>query len=429
MGSEIPLRLGFSILLLLLNAMFVSAEYGLVGANRARLQSLAKKGNKRAKALLLSLDDLPRYVAATQVAITMNSLGMGTITEPLINKLLMQLMGTLLPTGVTFFFSLTIATYIVVVLGELVPKYTALAQPERVAMWLIGPIRIFELVFRPLVSFSMASARGVLKPFRIDPGKTEGALSREELNLLIRTHSEDNLEGSHSQLMSKALRLDDLDANDVMIHRLDIKWLPLDSPAEGLLERVAMMGHSRIPVCKGDLDAMEGVLYVNDLLRRGRSTDFLLADLLRPVTFVPENLSLTRIITLMRESKTQMVVVSDEYGGTSGLITLEDIVEEVFGELDDQIESERPSIEQVTPTRLSVRADVRMDELYSFLNQEPDSEETTDTVAQVLIDALERVPKLGDKVETNIGLMRVDNMARRRITRVSIQLPERGPTS
>jgi putative hemolysin len=429
MGSDVPLRLGFSLILLLLNAMFVSAEYGLVGANRARLKSLAKKGNKRAKALLLSLDDLPRYVAATQVAITMNSLGMGTVTEPLINSLLVKFLGTVLPTGVTFFLSLLFATFIVVVFGELVPKYVSLAQPERAAMLLIGPIRLFEIVFRPLVSVSMFCARGALKPFKIDPAKTEGALSREELNLLIRSHSEDNLEDGHSQLMSKALRLDDLDADDVMIHRLDIKWIPVDSPVEGLLERVAKLGHSRIPVCKGDLDSMEGLLYVNDLLRKGHSTDFKLADLLRPVTFVPENLSVTRIISLMRESKTQVVVVSDEYGGTSGLITLEDIVEEIFGELDDQIESERPAIEQVTSTRLSVRADVRMDEVYSFLNIEPDIHQTTDTVAQVLIDALERVPKLGDKVETPFGLLRVDNMARRRITRVSIQLPERGPTS
>jgi putative hemolysin len=207
-----------------------------------------------------------------------------------------------------------------------------------------------------------------------------------------------------------------------MIHRLDIKWVDSQFTKAELLERLSEIPYTRVPVCNGDIDEIVGVAYLHDIVRNLNNPDFKLTELMREPVIIPENLSVERIIDTMRDQKTQVVMVVDEYGGTSGLITLEDVVEEVFGELEDRIESERPVIETLANGRVSARADVRLDELVSRLDLSIDLGDQTDTLAQLIVDGLGRVPRAGDSVESPIGLIRVENMARRRVTRVSVQL-------
>jgi len=239
--------------------------------------------------------------------------------------------------------------------------------------------------------------------------------------------SEGTIDHLHAQVLNKALKFDELDANDVMIHRLDVKWIDVDTPRSELFAHISSHGHSRIPVCRGDVDDMIGLLYVHDVIRHWDDPDFNLEKILRPVEVVPESLTLNKVLNRMREVKTHILIVVDEYGGTSGLITLEDLVEEIFGELDDQNESDRPAIERLDGGRLTVRSDVRFDEIAEFLNLELHPEDsTTDSVAEIIVRELDRMPKLGDAVETALGLLRVENMARRRITRVRVH-PKRDP--
>jgi CBS domain containing-hemolysin-like protein len=175
-------------------------------------------------------------------------------------------------------------------------------------------------------------------------------------------------------------------------------------------------------VCRGDIDDLVGIAYLHDIVKNLRREDFSLEKLLRPAIAVPENLTMEKIIAQMRDSKTQILIVMDEYGGTSGLITLEDVVEEVFGELEDRIESDRPPIELLPGGRISARSDVRYDEMVSFLHLDIDTGDNTDTLATIIVNDLERVPRPGDSVQTPLGTLRVENMARRRVTRVSLQL-------
>jgi len=167
---------------------------------------------------------------------------------------------------------------------------------------------------------------------------------------------------------------------------------------------------------------MIGVAYLHDIVLHMDDEEFSLPKIVRPVVAVPENLTMAKILEMMRVEKTQMLIVSDEYGGTSGLVTLEDVVEEVFGDLEDSLESERKPIEQHANGRVSARASVRIDELVTALNLNVDLGENTDTLATIVVNALGRVPRTGDNVTTPLGTMRVENMARRRITRVSVQL-------
>ena len=417
-----------SILLIIGSAFFVAAEYGLVGARRPRLEALAKRGNRSASLVLKELDRLSFYIAGIQILITMIGIGLGAITEPQVTAWLKSQFGS----SVGAFagaISILVVTFAVVIIGELVPKYVSLKYADRVALLVIRPLRFTMLVLQPLVWVVQQCGRLALKPFGIDPERGDSdQMSKEELFLLVRSGtSEGTIDHLHAQVLNKALKFDELDANDVMIHRLDVKWIDVDTPRSELFAHISSHGHSRIPVCRGDVDDMIGLLYVHDVIRHWDDPDFNLEKILRPVEVVPESLTLNKVLNRMREVKTHILIVVDEYGGTSGLITLEDLVEEIFGELDDQNESDRPAIERLDGGRLTVRSDVRFDEIAEFLNLELHPEEsTTDSVAEIIVRELDRMPKLGDAVETALGLLRVENMARRRITRVRVH-PKRDP--
>lgn len=405
------------------NGLFVAAEYALVSARRTRIESLSKRGSRPARLMQSVYKDFSTYVAGAQIAITMLGIGIGAFTEPWVAAHLQQLIGSALPTVVSRGLSLILVTFVLVIVGELIPKYLALAAPEKWGLALVGPLMLVVKVLRPLVWLVGKSGQLILKPFGIDTSKSmQGDITKEELGMMLRASSADLFDEEHAQVVSKALRLDRLDASDIMIHRLDIKWIDVDTPRETLLERLGELNHSRVPACRGDIDEVAGIVYLQDVARRYNEPDFALESILRPVEVIPENLTLSRAVNRMREAHTQILIVVDEYGGTSGLITLEDIIEEVFGELEDQTERQRPPIERLSQTRLTARADVRYDELLQFLGLEVDDEAEPVTLATMLVNGLGRVPKLGDTIEIPIGRLRVENMARRRITRVWVQL-------
>jgi len=429
MEGETTLRVLVSVALFLANGFFVAAEYGLVGASRQRIEALAKKGNPTAGILSRALADVGRYVASIQIAITMCGLGIGAIAEPMVSPAIQGLLSWL-PKPVVGVLSIVLVTFPLVVLGELVPKYFTLKFANRVALMTVRPLVVFTSALWPLVWLVQRSGAVVLRIFGIRLQDLEAdRVSKEDLLLMVRAGSEGgSLDVLHASMVAKALKLDILDANDIMIHRIDIGWLDINTPRDELLQKAAQLSHSRIPVCRGDIDDVVGMLYLQDLVKRFEDPGFELISILRPVEAIPENLSLSRVIERMREAKSQILLVMDEYGGTSGLITLEDVVEEVFGELEDQLESDRPPIELHGSTRVSARADVRYDELVDFLGGEPNPTPTTATLAQMMAESLGRVPHLGDSIELPVGVMRVENMARRRITRLSIQLA-RAPAS
>jgi CBS domain containing-hemolysin-like protein len=423
-----------SLLLILGSVFFVAAEYSIVSARRSRVDALAKRGNKNAKSLSKELDNVSRYVAGSQIGITMVSIGVGSVTEPSVTEMLSEtfsrvsfLRDTFGPQAtktIGFAVSFFLVSFVLVVIGELCPKYYALRRAEQVALLTFRPLRFISLVLKPVIWLAQNTAGLILRAFKIDiHAHEEETVPKEELLMLVQTGGNAGvLDKTHADMVTRALRLDVLDARDIMIHRLDIKWLDIDLSRDELMARLRDVPFNRLPVCRGDIDEMVGLVYLHDIVKHWDDTDFCLAKIVRPIVAIPENLSMEKIVETMRTEKTQMLIVMDEYGGTSGLVTLEDVVEEVFGELEDRLESERPPIEELPNHRVSARADVRFDELVTRLGLNLDLGENTDTLATMMIEALERVPRPGDSVETVLGTMRVENMARRRITRVSIQL-------
>lgn len=425
MENDFWMRLGVSAALVLGNAFFVTAEYALVSARKSRIESLAKRGNRNAKLVLAALQQLSVFVAAIQVGITVFSIGVGSVTEPWITEMLGQWIGGV-PAALRSGISIFVVTYFMVVLGELVPKYVTLQRPERLAMMVIGPMWLFAKVFRPIVKLIEASGALAVRPFGIRVSDSaSSSIPREEMLLLIKAGSvEGAMDKVHAEMVAKAMQIDRLSARDIMVHRLDIKWLDADLSRDETLSEMKRVAHTRIPICRGDIDDIVGVVYINDIFKRWDEPKFRLEALARPAIIVPESLTIDRIVTLMREEKTQILIVADEYGGTSGMITLEDVVEEIFGELEDSLEGERPPIEIQQGGRISAKADVRFDELVHHLGLELEPHPSTDTLANVMIQELQRLPKLGDVVATPLGTLRIENMARRRVTRVSLQLSQ-----
>lgn len=421
-------RFLISFLLILGNAFFVAAEYALVSSRKARIDALAKKGNRTAKRVQGALANVSNYVAGSQVAITMFGIGVGSVTEPFITSLISSMIGTNLDRSISYGVSIILVTYIMTVVGELVPKYVTLAQPERLALFTFPALSLFITLLKPLIWLIERSGNGIVRIFGIKATETE-SIRREELLLLMKSGSVEGLtDRQHTQFVSRTMQLDKLTADDVMVHRLDISWLDLSLDDDATHEALSQMRHTRIPVCRGDIDDIAGILYINDYVRGLTDPKATIESMLRPVVVCPESLTLDRIVALMREEKTQILIVIDEYGGTSGLVTLEDVVEEIFGELEDSLEHERSPIEFHAGGRVSVRADVRFDELVSELVErtglELADDPETNTLATVMVEALGRMPRIGDVVDTAVGQLRVENMARRRVTRISLMVAD-----
>lgn len=411
-----------SLALVLGNALFVATEYALISARRSRIAALARRGDPAARRLQAALEDLSTPVAGIQIGVTLTGVGVGVVTEPVVGDALRRALGGLLPLPLVSILSVLLVSLSLVIAGELVPKYLALRYADPIALAAIRPLALFVAVFRPLVALTRWVAHSVLRLLGVSP-EDDGAaaMTKDELALLVRAGAEaGEIAKAHADVVAKSLNLDLLTAEDIMVHRMDIRWIPADLDAEQARRRLAEIPFSRVPVCGEDIDDIVGILYLHDFLAHMDDRPFDLRALARPAVFVPENLSLDRIVARMREERTQLLIVTDEYGGTSGLVTLEDVVEEVFGDLEDRLESERPAIEFLPSGRVSVRADVRMDELAEALGVETQGEPCTDTLAEVVVNALGRVPSVGDRVRTELGVLRVDNMARRRITRLSL---------
>lgn len=416
--------------LLLISAFFVSAEYALVSVRKSSIDLLAKKGNRAAKALSAALQDLAPFVAGSQIAITMLGIALGLACEPQLTEILKSWFTASLGAATTArigqgttILSLILLTYFTVVFGELVPKYIGLRRAEQVALLTIQPLKLFIRLMKPLVWVVQSSGTAVTRLFGVKPteGEDEG-VSKDELLMMVRSGGDSGVfEKGQAVLISRALRLDVLTARDIMIHRLDVKWLDAGMSKDAVLAALPTMPFNRIPVCGGDIDDLVGVVYLHDIVKHLTHADFVLRDFARPAVVVPENLTLEKIVETMRREKTQMLFVTDEYGGTSGMLTLEDVVEEIFGELEDSLESERPPIRVMSGGRVSVKADLRYDELIDRLGLQVETP-STDTLATLVVDQLDRIPTTGDSIDTEIGLMRVENMARRRITRISLQL-------
>lgn len=403
-------------LLILANAFFVASEFALVGVRKSRVETLAKEGIPAAPTLLQAISDLDRYIAGTQLGITIASLGLGAIAESTLEGLLHPLFESLQPFlpnkigkailsgGTIAGTAVAIATVFHVVLGELVPKSLALQYTEATALRVARPMVVIVTLFRPFIWFLNATGNRVLHLMGIPPvsGGHTIAHTVEELKILVDdSHKQGVLDGMERLMLQRVFKLKNLVARQVMVHRLDVVGMPVEMPYEGLMLAVVDAPYSRFPVYDGDLDHVVGILFVKDLIgyRRAPGQVFELRKILRSALFVPESIPIETLLTQFRRARTQMAIVLDEFGGTSGLVTLEDVVEELLGDLTEEPSDLDGEAGTSTPLKEAIMVDgrTRLDTLNERFGLELEDEEA-DTIAGFVSNQLGRVPEEGEEL-------------------------------
>jgi len=384
--------------LILLNAFFVAAEYGLVTARRTRIVELQHQGNRRARDVLRITSDPPRFIAAMQLGVTLTSLGIGALGEVALSRLFNNVMATLLAVLLAYL----ILTFLHVVIGELVPKGIALGHSEGTALFVSAPVRFFFIVMRPVVWFLEGSTEIVLHWLGLKPpGADNDVLSEAELRMLVSQSTEHGeIEQQEQEMLYKVFDFADKEAKDVMVPRPEVVALSIDLPPEQCLEAVMDSPYTRYPVYRESLDNVVGILHVRDLFRALRDRgmhDLKVEDIIRPAHIVPETKDLAALLAEFRRANQHMAIVVDESGDMEGIVTLEDLLEEIVGDIEDEFDLPDESIEQIDEDTVIIDGTFPIDDFNErFKTEMPD--EDYHTMAGFVFGLLGRQPEAGDTI-------------------------------
>ncbi len=410
--GEILLRLGAVAALLFVNGFFVAVEFGLVGTRRTRIDELAEKGDGVARLLRVMLGDPDRVLAASQLGITMASLGLGWIGESTVAEIVMPFIEEL-PFGPTIAHSigLVISFFLItslhIIVGEQAPKIVAIRNPERIALTTARPVWLFDKVFRPFIWFLDAGTSTFLRLVGVQPVSHHGTVyTLDELaRLLVESREAGVVEPVEEQIISRAFEFGDRQVREVMIPRTAVDALPAESTISDLLTAFQATPHARFPVYDENLDNIIGVVTIKDVVlylaehRDGYNEP--LRGLLRPGFYVPETKPIDDLMTEMRQRRAQIAIVIDEHGGTAGIVTAEELTEELVGPLGDELAEEEPPVQTIDEQTVQVDGEMRVDELNETLGLSLPEHEDYETVAGLILHQLQRIPSAGD--ETHVG--------------------------
>jgi CBS domain containing-hemolysin-like protein len=411
------------VVLLLANGFFVAAEFAYITARRNVLEQTSGRPARIAVGLNANLS---LSLAAAQLGITMASLLLGAVAEPAIASMLEPVIGFLpisenLIHGIALVIALLIVVFLHMVVGEMAPKNIAISAPERSALAMALPFRGFIVLFQPLIWALNAIANGVLRLFGVTPADAlEVGHSAEDLAVIIATgRREGIIEDFAHRLLTGAIIFGDLDASEVMVPRPDIVAAPSDTPVAGIQEMMRVTGHSRIPIYEDDLDNVAGLIHVKDLMTDEVDRDAPLPpERLREPLVVPETAPLRSVLDEMRQARSHLAVVVDEHGSTAGIITMEDIAEELVGEIADEHDPRQELISVEPNGQIVAAGTMRPDELARYGVKLPSGD--YETIGGLVMDRLGRLPRRGDVIEDQDWRLRVRSIEGRRVGEVEI---------
>lgn len=395
------------IALILLNGLFVAAEFAIVGTSKAAIERRVLEGHRAARSISRILHNprlQDRYFATAQLGVTLASLGLGMYGERTLAEVLEKLLAAsggphwLAAHALAGVIAVAVLTYFHIVIGEMVPKSLALQHAEKTGLWIIRPMLWCKLALYPLVIILNALGNMILRLFRVKRQLTASHyLSPEELQYIVReSQAEGMLRTEAGNVLRDLLEFGKLTAGQVMVPRVHIVGMPADATTSDLKAIVRASRHSRYPVYKGDLDHILGLVHIKDLLRlmlQGRS---LMPANLRAIPYVPKTSRLDSVLTAMRRNRTHLAIVMDEYGGTAGLLTIEDLFEEVVGTIEES-PTKLPEVYRDSEERLHVSGMMRLDEVGEQIGLELINDEVV-TVSGLVLMLLDRKPQLGDVV-------------------------------
>ena len=418
---SVLLRIAVVLLLVLGSAVFVAAEYALVTARRSRLEERAGRGGRGARTALRLMDEPVRFIGLIQVGITVFAILIGAVGEPLLS----DLFEPPLSAGVAFAIAFVILTYLSVVLGELVPKAVALQRAERIAITFAVPLDVLARVVHPLVWLLQVSANAVLRLLRVKPAPAGMiAYTREDIRHSVAA-AEDvgELQEAEEEMLYKVFDFASKEVSAVMVPRPEVVALSVDMPPEDALATVVDSPFTRYPVYRDSLDEIVGVLHVRDLFAAMHNLGLAavqIASIVRPAYVVPETKDLAALLGDFRREKQHMAVVVDEYGAMEGIVTLEDVLEEIVGEIEDEFDLPDTSVERIDESHIRIDGTYTIDDFNEEFSTALE-EEDFHTMAGLVFGELGRAPEVGDAVAVDGLRLTVIEVEGSRILKLEVE--------
>ena len=427
--TMIFLRLVAVLVLVAANAFFVAAEFALVASRKTRIQTMAAGGDRKAKLAEQTINQMDRYISGTQLGITVASLALGWIGEPALAGLVEGFFDRLPPTmgliathGVAVTIAFMIITFLHIVLGELAPKSIALLHPEQTSRWLAAPLITFTRLTSPFIWVLNGSANMVLKMFGArQPAEGERVHRPEEIVMLVKqSQRSGNLATQDVQMIEGVFEFTEKSVRDVMTPRTQVIGFPMDLTIDDSVEKVAEAGRSRFPVYGETLDNIRGIVHAKTILASLKNSRFQpISSIAKEPFFVPGAREIEHLLTDMRRKKTHFAVVLDEYGGCAGIVTMEDLLEEIVGEIYDEYDTPEEELQEQGDT-IVLPGDTPADDANEKYQLGID-ENNYQTVGGFVFGMLGRLPKVGDRIQSEGGQLTVLEMDRRRVEKVKLK--------
>ena len=424
------IMIALALLLVVVNGMFVAVEFAIVKARRTRFELLAEEGNRTAKLALAVMHNLDAYLTACQMGITLASLALGWLGEPAVAYFVRPALHKLGMTNPILISSLAVAvafsivSFLHVVFGEQVPKSMSIQKAEETVLLLVWPLHVFYILSFPLISFVNGISLMVLRWTGFSTASdAEAPHSADELRLLIDdSRKEGELEESEGRMLNNIFRFHEKTAEDIMVHRTDTVALGLAGGVQEAKQQARVSGHTRFPVYDGDRDNLIGFIHAKDLLDFSESQS--IRQVVRAPLYAYETVHLDKLLRLMQSKRQQFCVVVDEYGVWQGIVTMEDIVESIVGDIQDEFDNEEPDFVALSEGGALISGDFSLEDLAEYMplhlpNREP--EEEYKKIAAYIIEELERIPAEGDSVLLYGKRFTVAAMERNRIRRVRVE--------
>jgi CBS domain containing-hemolysin-like protein len=417
------------VLLVLVNGFFVAAEFAIVRSRPSRIQQRADEGERRAARATHQLEHVDEYVATCQVGITLASIGLGFAGEPAIADLIEPVIGDMVGDGgshaISFAIAYAVVTLLHVIFGEQAPKMLGIARAEDMLLWISGPLRIFRRLFSPLIAITNAPASWVVRRiFRVDPNEVEET-SPEELRLLIsRGARGGNLDPGEAGMLGGVFHLHEQEAREVMTPIPAVVTVNADENVEDALQRCVSSGHTRLVAIEDDNpDRVRGIVHNNSLARlyMNAGPDASIESAIRDAPILPETKPLDDLLADLQRQRSSIGVVVDEYGRTVGIVTVEDILEEVVGEIEDETDARSSMVRRLADGDWYVRGHVALGDLEDAGIKLPVDSDAYNSVGGYVFSELGRLPKRGDRIRADGHEIRVESVRENRIVAVRIK--------
>lgn len=405
------------ILLIFVNGFFSASEMAMVTLNDAKLKLAAEDGNRKAKQVQKLLSQPTRFLSSIQVGVTIagfltSAVGADQLAPPLASALhsLMPTVDLDIIRSIMLIVITLLLSFISIVLGETVPKRIAMHNPERLAFSFAPALLLCFRLSTPIVFLLSKSTNGILRILGINPNEQAEEVSEEEIMMMVDVGKEKGvIEESQKEMIAGIFEFDDTTAGEAMTHRTEVVALKKDSSIEEVIACSVQEGVSRIPVYEDDLDNIIGVIYVKDLLKYvGKDIDdsVSLEDNMRPALYIPESVKLREVFTKLTDNRMQMAIVVDEYGGTAGIITMEDVLESIVGQMQDEYDDEAEEIAKVSDTVFTIEGTALLDEVAKLLEIDVPDDVEYDTIGGFITGLLERIPDPDEQPEVEFDYVK-----------------------